>query len=117
MFSVSERQACGLVRIAVSSYRYQALSPERDEALRLRLTALAQEHPRYGSPRLCFLLRREELCNHKRVERIIHIKPARSRIEFTAEEAEAFAAATQAGRGCRRGQRGVGDGLRYRFVG
>ena len=76
MFAVSERQACGLVKIAVSSYRYQTLSPERDEALKLRLTALAQEHPRYGTPRLCFLLRREQVCNYKRVERIIHIKPA-----------------------------------------
>ena len=114
---MSERQACGLVKIAVSSYRYQTLSPERDEALKLRLTALAQEHPRYGTPRLCFLLRREQVCNHKRVERIIHIKPARSRTQFAAEEAEAFATATQAGRARMRGQRGVGDGLRYRFAG
>ncbi len=31
---------------------------------------LAQENPRYGSPRLYVLLRRETRCNHKRVERI-----------------------------------------------
>jgi putative transposase len=31
---------------------------------------LAHENPRYGSPRLYVLLRRETRCNHKPVERI-----------------------------------------------
>jgi hypothetical protein len=70
MYALSERQACGLAGVAVSSYRYQTQCPQRDEVLRTRLTALAQEHPRYGTPRLCFLLRREAAYNHKRVERI-----------------------------------------------
>ena len=38
--------------------------------MRRRLIELAQEHPRYGSPRLCVLLNRESRCNHKRVERL-----------------------------------------------
>jgi len=38
--------------------------------LKARLTALAQQSPRFGSPRLCVLVRREQIHNHKRVERI-----------------------------------------------
>lgn len=38
--------------------------------MRARLIELAQQNPRYGSPRLCVLVRRETRCNHKRVERI-----------------------------------------------
>jgi putative transposase len=67
---MSERQACELAGIAVSSYRYQTQSPQRDEALKARLTTLAEEYPRFGSPRLCVLVRREQIHNHKRVERI-----------------------------------------------
>jgi putative transposase len=67
---MSVRQACGLVGVPVSSYRYQARSPERDEALKTRLTTLAQQYPRFGSPRLYVLVRRQEVCNHKRVERL-----------------------------------------------
>jgi len=69
-YPVSERQACKLAGMAVSSYRYQKRGPERDEALKVRLTALAQKYPRFGSPRLCVLVRREQIHNHKRVERI-----------------------------------------------
>ena len=69
-YRLSERQACRLAGMAVSSYRYQARCVEKDEALKARLTALAQEYPRFGSPRLCVMVRREQLHNHKRVERI-----------------------------------------------
>ena len=69
-YPVSERQACRLAGMAVSSYRCQKRDPERDETLKARLTALAQKYPRFGSPRLCVLVRREQLQNHKRVERI-----------------------------------------------
>lgn len=69
-YPMSERQACKLAGMAVSSYRYQARTLERDEALKARLTALAREYPRFGSPRLCVLVRREQLHNHKRVERV-----------------------------------------------
>jgi putative transposase len=69
-FPVSERQACGLMAVAVSSFRYQPNALQRDEPVKTRLIELAQEHPRFGSPRLCVLLRRERSCNHKRVERL-----------------------------------------------
>jgi putative transposase len=67
---MSERHACGLLGIALSSCRYRSRTGEREHALRTRLVELAHENPRYGSPRLYVLLRREALCNHKRVERI-----------------------------------------------
>lgn len=67
---MSERQACGLMEVAVSSYRYRARLRPREETLRARLTALAEQHPRYGSPRLCVLVRRDEAYNHKLVERV-----------------------------------------------
>jgi hypothetical protein len=46
---MSERQACKLAGMAISSYRYQARCAQRDEALKARLTALAQQYPRFGS--------------------------------------------------------------------
>jgi putative transposase len=67
---MSERHACGLLGIAVSSCRYRSRTQERERTLRTRLVELAHENPRYGSPRLYVLLRRETRCNHKRVERI-----------------------------------------------
>jgi hypothetical protein len=69
-YRMSERQACKLAGMAISSYRYQARCAQSDEALKARLTALAQQYPRFGSPRLCVLVRREQIHNHKRVERI-----------------------------------------------
>jgi putative transposase len=67
---MSERHACGLAGIALSSNRYRPRTEERDQMLRARLVELARQNPRYGSPRLCVLMRRETRCNHKRVERI-----------------------------------------------
>jgi len=67
---MSERHACGLLGVAVSSCRYQSRTQEREAAFRTRLVELARENPRYGSPRLYVLLRRETRCNHKRVERV-----------------------------------------------
>ena len=55
-YPMSERQACKLAGMAISSYRYQARCPQKDEALKARLTALAREYPRFGSPRLCVLV-------------------------------------------------------------
>lgn len=74
-YAMSERHACGLLEIAVSSHRYCLQTVHRDEPVRTRLIQLAQQHPRYGSPRLCVLLNREtpwnqQRCNHKRVERL-----------------------------------------------
>jgi putative transposase len=68
-FAFTERRACCLLRIAVSSYRYQPRL--HDDGLRERLVALAREKPRFGYRRLHVLLEREgEVVNHKRVHRI-----------------------------------------------
>jgi putative transposase len=50
--------------------RYQSRRAEQDAEVGGRLKQLAFENPRYGSPRLCVLLRREKLVNHKKVERL-----------------------------------------------
>jgi hypothetical protein len=50
---MSERHACGLALIAVSSYRYPTRKAAQDAGLRERLPELAQQHPRYGYRRLC----------------------------------------------------------------
>ena len=68
-YPLSERQA-GLIGIAASSFRYRTQAPDRDEAQRARLTTIAQRYPRFGSPRLCSMLRREAVHNHNRAERI-----------------------------------------------
>jgi putative transposase len=66
----SERRACQLAGISRSVYRYQPI-PKHEEPMRARLRELARERPRFGSPRLTVLLRREfGLVNHKRVERL-----------------------------------------------
>jgi putative transposase len=60
---------CGLVSIAVSSFRYS--SKRSDEGLTERLVRLAKEKPRYGYRRLQVLLEREgERVNHKRLYRV-----------------------------------------------
>ncbi len=58
-FQVSERRACELVGIAVSTFRYQ--SQRSDGELRERLVALAREKPRFGYRRLHVLLGRDGL--------------------------------------------------------
>ncbi len=68
-YVVSERRVCGLMGMAVSSYRYQRT--DSDERLRTRLVELAREKPRFGYRRLQVLLRRGgEPVNHKRVLRV-----------------------------------------------
>jgi putative transposase len=68
-YAFSQRRACGLLTVAVSSYRYQ--SRREDEPLRTRLVELAREKPRFGYRRLHVLLRRSgEAVNHKRVHRV-----------------------------------------------
>jgi putative transposase len=68
-YAFSQRRACRLMLLAVSSYRYR---PRRsDEPLRTKLVELAREKPRYGYRRLQVLLRRSgEAVNHKRVHRV-----------------------------------------------
>jgi putative transposase len=68
-YAFSERRACGLVMVAVSTYRYE--TRQADEALRAKLVELAREKPRFGYRRLHVLLRRcGERVNHKKLYRI-----------------------------------------------
>ncbi len=68
-YTASERRVCGLMGMAVSSYRYE--SKRTDEPLRTKLVELARSKPRFGYRRLHVLLRRSgEQVNHKRLHRI-----------------------------------------------
>jgi putative transposase len=68
-YAFSQRRACGLMLLAVSSYRYQ--TRRSDEPLRSKLVELAREKPRFGYRRLHVLLRRSgEAVNHKRLHRV-----------------------------------------------
>jgi putative transposase len=68
-YAASEHRVCGLMTMAVSSYRYQAT--RCDDELRTRLVELAREKPRFGYRRLhVLLLRAGEAVNHKRVHRV-----------------------------------------------
>jgi putative transposase len=67
---LSERRACELAGLCRTTNRYRKRTPE-DGELRKRLQTLAELNPRYGSPRLSVLIRREfGAINHKRVERL-----------------------------------------------
>ncbi len=67
---LSLRQACSLVSLNRSSFEYESL-PDKNVELRQRLKELAARYPRYGSPMLYWLVRKElGTINHKRVERI-----------------------------------------------
>jgi putative transposase len=55
-YAFSERRACSVMTMAVSSYRYQ--TRRSDEPLRTRLVELAREKPRFGYRRLHVLLGR-----------------------------------------------------------
>jgi len=57
-YAFSERRACGLMTMAVSSYRYE--TKRSDEPLRTKLMELAREKLRFGYRRLRVLLRRCE---------------------------------------------------------
>ena len=62
-YAFSERRACGLMLLAVTTYRYR--SQRSDEPLRTRLLQVARQKPRFGYRRLHVLLRREgEPVNH-----------------------------------------------------
>ena len=68
-YVASERRVCGLMGMAVASYRYR--TTRTDEPLRTKLVELAREKPRFGYRRLHVLLGRSgEHVNHKRVHRI-----------------------------------------------
>lgn len=68
-YAFSERRACRVMKLAVTTYRYR--SQRNDEPLRTKLVELAREKPRFGYRRLHVLLRRSgERVNHKRLHRI-----------------------------------------------
>ena len=70
-YAFSERRACRLIGLAVSTYRYQ--QRRDDTSLCEQLMALAREKPRYGYRRLqVLLLRTGTVANHKRVWRVYH---------------------------------------------
>jgi len=67
---LSQRRACGLCEITRRSFRRPPRS-DRNQELRQRLRALAEERRRWGCPMLYHLIRREGWrVNHKRVERL-----------------------------------------------
>ena len=67
--ALTERRACRLLLVPVSSYRYKP--SQNDDGLRNRLIVPAREKLRFGYRRLHVLLGREgEQVNHKRVHRI-----------------------------------------------
>jgi putative transposase len=66
----SERQACKLLEIDRSSYRYEP-KPDKNGPLRQELVTLAKRHPRYGYRMLASKLKSGGwVANHKRIERL-----------------------------------------------
>ncbi|MCE2004233.1 IS3 family transposase [Enterobacter asburiae] len=71
---LSQRRACRLTGLSLSTCRYDAQRPSSDAHLSGRITELALERRRFGYRRIWQLLRREGLhVNHKRVYRIYHL--------------------------------------------
>ena len=65
---LSQRHACRLTGLSLSTCRYEAQRPAADANLSGRITELALERRRFGYRRIWQLLRREGLhVNHKRV--------------------------------------------------
>ena len=56
-FAFSERRACDVLHLPVSTFRYRSV--RCDAALREKLVELAREKPRFGYRRLHVLLRRD----------------------------------------------------------
>lgn len=70
----SERRACRWMGFHRSAVRYAPHRPD-ERALRQRLRELAEEHPRWGSPRLIWRLRQEGVRdNHKRIRRLYRLE-------------------------------------------
>jgi putative transposase len=67
---LSERQACQMIGMSRSAFRYQAID-RGDAVLRERLKQLAKQYPRYGYLMLHSLLKAESLViNKKRTYRV-----------------------------------------------
>jgi putative transposase len=66
--AISERRACGLVGLALSTLRQEIKETAGNEELRVRIIDLAHARRRFGYRRINDLLRREGVwANHKRV--------------------------------------------------
>ena len=71
---LSQRRACRLTGLSLSTCRYEAHRPAADAHLSGRITELALERRRFGYRRIWQLLRHEGLhVNHKRVYRLYHL--------------------------------------------
>jgi putative transposase len=69
-YDLSQRRACGLIRMSRSSFEYRSCRPA-DGEFRDKLRDLAGKRPRYGYRRLHELMRRDGVeVNHKRLYRI-----------------------------------------------
>ena len=67
---LSERQALRAARMSSSALRYEP-APDRNQALRQQIVALAHRHRRYGAGMIYLKLRQASvMVNHKRVERL-----------------------------------------------
>jgi putative transposase len=97
-FAFSERRACGVMQLPVSTFRYR--SSRCDNELRSRLVELAREKPRFGYRRLHVLLQRDgERVNHKRVWRVYRaagLSVRRKRRKRLARMGTSMVAATKA---------------------
>ena len=72
---LSQRRACMLIGLSLSTCRYEAQRPAADAHLSGRITEPALERRRFGYRRIWQLLRREGLhVNHKRVYRLYHLR-------------------------------------------
>jgi transposase InsO family protein len=70
----SERRACRWMGFHRSAVRYVPHRPD-EHALRQGLRELAEEHPRWGRPRLIWRLRQEGVRdNHKRLRRLYRLE-------------------------------------------
>src|SRR3989454_8315057 len=111
-YAFSQRRACGVMTMAVSSYRYQ--TRRWDEPLRTRLVELAREKPRFGYRRLQVLLRRNgERVNHKRVHRVYR----EAGLSLRRKKRKHCVRVRATAAGLDGGEPGVGAGLRARCGG
>ena len=105
-YAFSERRACRLMTMAVTTYRYRSL--RTDEPLRTKLVELAREKPRFGYRRLQVLLQRSgEHVNHKRLHRVYR----EAGLAIRRKKRKHCVREGKAARGANFGQSGVGAGL------
>jgi len=99
---MSERQACAMLQLSRTAYRYQSKASD-DETIHEQLLALASKKPRWGFPKMFAFLRNQGFSwNHKRVKRIyrelglnLRIKPRKRLPKRDPQPLEAPAEANQ----------------------